>query len=126
MILLFVVVELLILIVVYFKMFPSIMKSADKCTLRFLTLLIWLPFGVLILLFFIGKDMVNFIKLLCKMSEAEDEKQEKRHDEDKRQDTIVISNELILAMHRIFYHLSEAYKIKEEEATRKLLIKQGG
>lgn len=126
MILLFVVVELLILIVVYFKMFPSIMKSADKCTLRFLTLLIWLPFGVFILLFFIGKDMVNFIKLLCKMSEAEDEKQEKRHDEDKRQDTIVISNELILAMHRIFYHLSEAYKIKEEEATRKLLIKQGG
>lgn len=29
-------------------------------------------------------------------------------------------------MHRIFFHLSEAYKIKEEEATKKLRIKQGG
>ena len=80
MILLFIVVELLIMLVVYFKMFPSIMKSADKCTLRFLTLLIWLPFGIFILMFFIGKDVVNFVKLLCKMSEAEDEKQEKKQD----------------------------------------------
>ena len=38
----------------------------------------------------------------------------------------MISNELILAMHKIFYHLSEAYKIKEEEATRRLMMKKKG
>lgn len=29
-------------------------------------------------------------------------------------------------MYRIFFHLSEAYKIKEDEATRKLIMKEGG
>ncbi len=125
MVLLFIMLELFILAIDYFKMYPIIMKSADKCTLRFVTLLLWLPFGPFILLFFIGKDVISFVKLLCKVSEAEDERQEKKQDEDKRQDTIVISNELILSMHKIFFHLSEAYKIKEEEANRRYLIKKG-
>ncbi len=114
MVLAFILFELFFAVIDYFKMFQNILKSADRCSIRFVSFIIWLPFGIFILIYYTCKDTVHLVKLLCKMSEAEEEKQEKKQDEDKRQDTIVISNELILAMRKIFLHLKEAYQMKED------------
>ena len=74
MVVVFFVLELLILIVIYFHLFRNIVTSADRCLMRFLTILLWIPAGPFILLFYILRDIIRFSKLLCKMSEAEEEK----------------------------------------------------
>ena len=56
------------MIFVYFKMIGSIIKSADRCVLRFVTMLIWIPFGWPIMFGFLIFDLVSLFKLLGKMN----------------------------------------------------------
>ena len=66
---LFIIFEIVCIICVYFKMIGSIIKSADRCVLRFVTILIWIPFGGLIMIGFMMIDLARLFKLLGKMNE---------------------------------------------------------
>ena len=92
-ILAFVLYELALIPVLYFKMLYHIVKQT-KLLNMVLLLITWIPLGPLLLLSCLSQDLFYFMKLLCDFKDEYDELEQKAED-DSKEDKIVLYNEII-------------------------------